>query len=96
MFNKNKGKSTKDTSARSSFILKVKDLFDPQPQKEKVLRHEDFNRAGDTYYATVSAGYKVMQRVLVLILALFLAFSVITNFREITYDNFFYLILSFF
>ena len=25
-------------------------LFNPEPQKEKVLRHEDFNGAGDVFY----------------------------------------------
>ena len=70
-------------------------FFNPEPQKEKVLRREDFTGAGDTYYATVSAGYKISQRILVLILAVFLVFSLVTNFREITYDNFFYLLKDF-
>ena len=92
---KNTENQATEASAPSAFVSKLKDLFDPEPQKEKVLRHEDFNRAGDTYYATVSAGYKVSQRMLLLILALFLVVSVVTNFREITYDNFFYLIKDF-
>lgn len=70
-------------------------LFDPAPQKEKVLRHEDFNAAGDVYYANVSVGYKITQRFFILLLVLFLVFSLITNFKEITYDNFFYLIKDF-
>ena len=75
----------------SSFVIleKIAMYFNPQPQKEKVLRHEDFNRAGDTYYATVSAGYKITQRLITVVLVFFLVLSLITNFNEITYDNFF-------
>ena len=36
----------------------ISTLFNPVPQKERVLRREDFNAAGDTYYATVSVAYK--------------------------------------
>ena len=36
---------------------KIGHFFNPEPQKEKVLRHEDFNAAGDVYYASVSAGF---------------------------------------
>jgi hypothetical protein len=81
----------------SSFVIleKIAMYFNPQPQKEKVLRHEDFNRAGDTYYATVSAGYKITQRLITVVLVFFLVLSLITNFNEITYDNFFYLIKDF-
>lgn len=82
-------------SDKSRVLGRIGSFFDPEPQKEKVLRREDFNAAGDTYYATVSAGYKISQRILVLLLVLFLLFSLITNFREITYDNFFYLIKDF-
>ena len=74
---------------------KVKNFFSLEPQKEKVLRHKDFNAAGDVYYANVSSVYKISQRVLVLILVIFLLFSVISNFGEITYDNFFYLFKDF-
>lgn len=79
----------------NGLFSKIGDFFNPEPQKEKVLRHEDFNRAGDVYYATVSASYKISQRILVLLLVIFLIFSLITNFREITYENFFYLLKDF-
>ena len=90
----NSKKERKDdkTVLNSGFFGKLSDMFSPEPQKEKVLRREDFTAAGDTYYATVSVGYKIMQRIIVLILAIFLVFSLITNFREITYDNLFYLL----
>ncbi|MBQ8848835.1 MAG: hypothetical protein IJ011_00715 [Clostridia bacterium] len=78
-----------------TFAKKIGNYFNTEPQKEKVLRHEDFNAAGDVYYASVSAHYKVAQRVLVLLLVFFLVFSIITNFREITFDNFYYLIKDF-
>lgn len=90
-----KKNDSSESNASVGMIKKISKFFNPEPQKEKVLRHEDFNAAGDTYYATVSAGYKVSQRLLILILVLFLIFSLITNFREITYDNFFYLIKDF-
>ncbi|MGM9684059.1 MAG: DUF5711 family protein [Eubacteriales bacterium] len=70
-------------------------FFSAEPHKEKVLKYEDFDAAGDTYYATVSAFYKVGQRVLWVACALFAIISVIFNFRDITYDNFFYLIKDF-
>ncbi len=97
-FKKNTASDTEDSANSFGFFdifKKVGSLFDPAPQKEKVLRHEDFNAVGDTYYANVSVGYKITQRLLVLLLVLFLVFSLITNFREITYDNFFYLIKDF-
>ncbi len=84
-----------ESQEKSNFFGKVGDYFSPEPQKERVLRHEDFNRAGDTYYASVSAFYKVIERLLWLVLAIFLAFSVITNYQEITFDNFFYLMKDF-
>lgn len=93
--NVNNEADTSDALRSSDLMSKVKGFFDPQPQKEKVLRHEDFNKAGDTYYASVAVGYKISQRILLLVLVLFIVFSVITNFREITYDNFFYLIKDF-
>ena len=83
-----------DSPANAAFD-KVKNFFSLEPQKEKVLRHKDFNAAGDVYYANVSSVYKISQRVLVLILVVFLLFSVISNFGEITYDNFFYLFKDF-
>ena len=78
-----------------AFIKKIGRYFSPEPQREKVLRHEDFNAAGDSYYASVAVGYKITQRFLVLFLAIFLVFSFITNYREITFDNFFYLMKEF-
>ena len=74
---------------------KVGDLFNYEPQKERVLRQEDFGAAGDVYYASVSAFYKVAERLLWLVLAIFMVFSLITNYREITYNNFFYLMRDF-
>lgn len=74
---------------------KVGDFFNPEPQKERVLRHEDFNKAGDTYYASVSAFYKIAERLLWLVLAIFVLVSLATNYKEITYDNFFYLLKDF-
>ena len=77
------------------FFNRVGDYFNPEPQKEKVLRQEDFSAAGDVYYASVSAFYKIAERLLWLVLAVFLAFSIITNYKEITFDNFFYLLKDF-
>ncbi len=94
-----KAKTSDEKSANvpslNDILGKLTDLFNPNPQKEKVLRHEDFNKAGDTYYASVTVGYKIAQRLLVLFMVLFLVVSLITNFNEITYDNFFYLIKDF-
>lgn len=75
-----------------SFADRIGRFFSPEPQVERVLRAEDFHAAGDTYYATVSAGYKVAQRLLCTALVVFLLGSILLNHREITYDNFFYLI----
>jgi len=102
-FKKKNDDGTADTSyspntadaEKSGFFGKVGDYFNPEPQKERVLRHEDFNRAGDTYYASISAFYKVIERLLWLILAAFMTFSVITNYKEITFNNFFYLLKDF-
>lgn len=87
--------SEKRSVFSSEFFGKLGEFFNPEPQKEKVLRHEDFAAAGDTYYATVSAGYKISQRILIVILVIFLVFSLVTNFNEITFDNFFYMIKDF-
>ena len=76
-------------------VGKIGDFFNPEPQMERVLRHEDFNGAGDTYYANVSALYKVAERLLWLILVVFMVISLVTNYKEITYDNFFYLLKDF-
>ena len=70
-------------------------FFSHEPQKEKVLRQEDFHAAGDLYYASVSAGYKVIQRFLWVFFVCFMAVSVILNYKVITYDNFFYLFRDF-
>ena len=78
-----------------SAAKKIGNYFNTEPQKEKVLRHEDFDAAGEVYYASVSAHYKVAQRILVVVLVFFLLISIFTNFREITFDNFYYLIKDF-
>ena len=100
MFNKKikipgSNKQTSDSSESSAFISKIKNLFDPEPQKERVLSKEDFGKVGDVYYASVSAFYKIAERLLWVILTVFLTFSLITNYREITYSNFFYLLRDF-
>ena len=73
----------------------VSKYFSTDPEKEKVLRYEDFDAAGDPYYATVSAWYKVLQRVFLVCLAVFSIVSVTVNFKHITYDNLFYLVKDF-
>ena len=97
LFKSNKDEqSDKDGIAeRPAFLKKISEYFNPEPQKEKVLRREDFAAAGDTYYATVSAGYKISQRILIIILVFFLVFSLTTNFNEITFDNLFYMLKDF-
>ena len=65
-------------------------FFDPEPQKEKILRHEDFRAAGDEYYAVVSARYKIAGRIFAVLCVVFILFSILTNIREITYGNLFY------
>lgn len=79
----------------SDFAEKIGRFFSPEPQKEKVLRHEDFQAVGDVYYANVSAGYKVAQRFLWLLFILFTLISILFHYQEITYDNFFYLMRDF-
>ena len=81
--------------SEKSFAGKIGSFFNPEPQKEKVLRHEDFNAAGDVYYADISVAYKIIGRVLWLFLVFFLVFSMILNYKEITYDNFYYLFKDF-
>ncbi len=92
---KNSAPNDSEGSKAYAFFDKIGELFNPEPQKEKVLRREDFKRAGDTYYASVSAGYKISQRILAVLLAFFLLVSLLTNFSQITYDNFFYLLKDF-
>lgn len=91
-------KLNKDSGGGASpggFAQKFTGFFSAEPQKEKILRHEDFARAGDVYYASVSARYKVVQRILVLLLIVFLLFSIFTNIKEITYGNLFYFVRDF-
>ena len=90
-----KNKKDGEEDAESNILGRVGSFFDPDPQKEKVLSREDFNAAGDVYYASVSAFYKVAERLLWVVLAIFMAFSLATNYKEITYSNFFYLIRDF-
>jgi len=92
---KDSGKGANVREKASELFEKTKQFFSTEPQKEKVLRHEDFNAAGDVYYANVSAAYKVAQRLLWLAFILFMILSILFNYREITYDNFFYLIKDF-
>ena len=95
---KRKNRSTELSNIKaniSTAAKRVSVFFSTEPQKEKVLSHEDFTPAGDVYYASVSAKYKVAQRVLSIFLVFFLLVSIITNFREITFDNMFYLARDF-
>ncbi len=78
-----------------TFSQKIGHFFHTETQKEKVLRYEDFDAAGDTYYAGISAVYKVGQRVLWLLFILFMLLSIVFNHSEITYDNFYFLIKDF-
>ncbi len=89
------GEEKKSRASMSDFATKIGHFFSPEPQKEKVLRQEDFEAAGDVYYASVSAGYKVAQRFLWMLFILFMLFSIIFHYKEITYDNFFYLMRDF-
>ena len=90
------GNKTKSKFARGKRIFdKVGGFFDPEPQKERVLSREDFRGAGDVYFASVSAFYKVIERILWVLLVLFLIFSLLTNYKEITFNNFFYLLKDF-
>lgn len=80
---------------KGKFFNRVGGFFDPEPQKERVLSKEDFKGAGDVYFASVSAFYKVIERILWAALILFVVFALLTNYKEITYNNFFYLIKDF-
>ena len=53
----------KADSRFARFSQTISKYFSTEPERERVLRYEDFDAAGDTYYATVSAWYKVLQRV---------------------------------
>ena len=73
----------KSSGRISNFAGNLGRFFSPEPQKEKVLRQEDFQGAGDVYYATVSAGYKVAQRFLWLLFILFVIFSLLFHYKDI-------------
>lgn len=88
------GKARKKREKKKVFD-RVGGFFDPEPQKERVLSKEDFKGAGDVYFASVSAFYKVIERILWVLLILFLVFSLLTNYKEITFNNFFYLLKDF-
>ena len=88
-------KIDKNDKKDEKLMAKVGEFFNYEPQKQKVLRHEDFKGVGDVYYASVSAIYKIAERVLWLFLAVFMTFTIATNYQEITYSNFFYLIRDF-
>ena len=90
-----KENQNKEADGKSAFFDRVTGFFSAEPQKEKILRYEDFQNATDPYYATVAARYKVAQRILALILVLFLLFSIFTNIKEITYGNLFYFVRDF-
>lgn len=94
-FSRKKNIDTDNEKSSASFAENLARFFSAAPQKEKILRREDFAGAGDTYYASVSARYKVAQRIFALILVIFLLFSIFTNIRNITYGNLFYFIRDF-
>lgn len=83
------------SEGESGIGARIGRFFSPDEQKERVLRHEDFSRAGDLYYATVSAAYKALQRVFWTACVIFLIVSILFNYRSITYDNFYYMIKDF-
>ncbi len=91
---KQKNESSLD-SEKQPLSKKIGRFFHAETQKERVLHHEDFDAAGDVYYAGVSAVYKVAQRALWLLFILFMLLSITFNHAEITYDNFYYLIKEF-
>ena len=91
----NSGSEKNNYKSKRRIFDKVGGFFDPEPQKERVLSKEDFRGAGDVYYASVSAIYKVFERIMWVFLILFLAFSILTNYKEITFNNFFYLLKDF-
>ena len=94
---KDKKKSAEDKTDKrfANFSCVVSKYFSAEPEREKVLRYEDFDAAGDTYYASVSARYKILQRIFLVCLAVFTIVSVTVNFKHITYDNLFYLVKDF-
>ncbi len=90
-----KQNNDEDGGEKISFAERIAAYFSAEPQKEKILRREDFAGAGDAYYATVSARYKIAQRVFSLLLILFILISIFANIRDITYGNFFYFVRDF-
>ncbi len=99
LFDRIKEKTAKRTKAHDegSFDFdrvseRLSRYFATEPEKERVLRHEDFDAAGDTYYAVVSARYKVGQRISLALLMIFLLLAVLFNIQSITFDNLFYLV----
>ena len=94
-FEKVKNKNILDSEKVDKLFGTISRYFTTEPEKERVLRYEDFDAAGDPYYATVSAWYKVLQRVFLVCLAVFSVVSVTVNFKHITYDNIFYLVKDF-
>lgn len=99
-FKKKEDKSKADRresgdAGASEFGEKFAKFFSAEPQKEKILKHEDFAKAGDTYYASVSARFKIAERVFIVLLTFFLLFSIFTNIKAITYGNFFYFFRDF-
>ena len=90
-----KENKSENAKSKNAFFERVAGFFSADPQKEKILRYEDFQNATDPYYATVSARYKVIQRLLALLLVVFLLFSIFTNIKEITYGNLFYFVRDF-
>ncbi len=93
--NNQKNTKSKGKRQKQKVFDKVGGFFDPEPQKERVLSKEDFSGAGDVYFASISAFYKVIERVLWVLLILFVVFSLLTNYKEITFNNFFYLLKDF-
>lgn len=95
---KNNAESSDNFSASSRFegiTEALSKYFSAEPEREKVLREENFDAAGDVYYATVCAWYKVLGRIFLVCFAVFSMISVTVNFKHITYDNFFFLIKDF-
>ncbi len=90
-----KQNNEEDVGEKLGFVERIARYFSAEPQKEKILRREDFAAAGDAYYATVSARYKIAQRIFSLLLILFVLISIFANIRNITYGNFFYFVRDF-
>ncbi len=94
-FYKKKKNDAPEHGKEKDFVKQIGHFFSTEPQKEKVLRHEDFQAAGDIYYAQVSAAYKVLQRLIWTFFVGFMVFSLLFNYSSITYDNFYYLMKDF-